>query len=94
MPNLPPLPGARVIGERPQIQITDIRIIEPGSITFQKGGCDRPYGVMRAEIVDIPRGLLMMLPFDIKFAENLHKQLGDLITEHNDKRSGELWQGK
>ena len=83
MPERVPLPGARLIGERPQIQITDIRIIEPGSITFQKGGCDRPYGVMRAEIVDIPRGLLMMLPFDIGFAEGLHKQLGDLITEHN-----------
>ena len=83
MPVPPPVRGARIVGGRPQIQITDIRIIEPGSITFRKGGCDRPYGVMRAEIVDIPRGLLMMLPFDIRFAENLHKQLGDLIAEHN-----------
>lgn len=76
-------PGARVIGERPQIAIKDMRLLVPSSLTFMHGGCDRPGLVMRAEIVDIPNGTLYMVPFDIRFAEALHKQLGELITEYN-----------
>jgi hypothetical protein len=79
-PQVPP--GARVIGARPEIVINDMRIIEPASFTFQKGGCDRPYAVVRAEVVDIKHGMMWFVPFDIGFAERLHKQLGELITEH------------
>lgn len=81
-------PGARVIGQPMEVRVTDIRILEPASLTFHMGGCDRPNAVMRAEVVDVPKGVVMMVPFDFNYAVKLHEQLGNLIDRHNENVLG------
>lgn len=79
----PPIMGGRVLNGGPsQVTVTDIRILEPAALQFQRGGCDRPGADFRAEIVDIPRQTMFMLPFNIQYAETLHKQLGELIDTY------------
>lgn len=82
MPNLPRQP-VPVLGSPAQVQIADIRVLVPAGLQFRRGGCDIPRMVIRAEIVDIHHATEYIVPIDIAFAEKLHKQLGDLITEHN-----------
>lgn len=79
-PNMPPVP---VLGQRAGVHITDIKILVPAGLQFSKGGCDIPNMVIRCEMVDIQHATQYIVPVDIGFAEKLHKQLGDLIADHN-----------
>lgn len=71
------------LGQRQGVPITDIHVLSMAGLQFTKGGCDIPGAVIRCEVVDIPRQTQYVIPFNISFAERLHKQLGELITEHN-----------
>lgn len=82
MPNMP-RQQVPTLGGPAQLRISDIRVLIPAGLQFRKGGCDYPRMVIRAEIVDIDHATQYIIPIDITFAERLHKQLGELITEHN-----------
>lgn len=75
--------GAIPLGAAQQVVVNDIRILPMAGVQFARGGCDMPGKVMRLEVVDVPRQAQTIIPFDIGFAERLHKQLGELIAEHN-----------
>ena len=85
MPGLDIPHGGRVLGQGVQVAVSEMRIIEPASLEFQAGGCDRPTADIKAVLIDVPKGTLYFVPIGIGYAEKLHKQLGELITEHNRK---------
>lgn len=82
MPNMP-MGQVPNLAQRQGVSVTDIRVLPLVGLQFTKGGCDIPGMVIRCEVVDIPRQTQYIIPFNIGFAERLHKQLGELITEHN-----------
>lgn len=75
--------GGRVLGHGHQVQIREIHVLVPAGVQFTSGGCDIPGMVIRAEVVNIQSATQFVIPLDIQFAERLHKQLGELITDHN-----------
>ena len=81
-----PPTAARLLGQPTQVSLTDIRVLAPAGLQFRAGGCDMPGMVIRCEIVDIPHATQYIVPIDIRFAEKLHKQLGELVTEHNKRQ--------
>jgi hypothetical protein len=75
--------GGRVIEPSlNRIVINEIRLLEPASLTFCKGGCDRPGADMRAELVNVPSGTLFMVPFSYAYAERLYSELGDILGKN------------
>lgn len=72
-----------MLGQSQGVQISTMQVLVPAGLQFRKGGCDIPGQVIRCEVVDLPRQTQYIIPIDIQFAENLHKQLGELIAEHN-----------
>lgn len=69
------------LGAPTTITVKDIRLFAAASMTFQKGGCDRPGCVMRAEVVDIPNATVYLIPSTVDAARNLHTQLGAILAE-------------
>lgn len=80
-PNGSPLQLPGDIPGMAQVTVSDIRIWEPAGLAFIKGGLERGRAVMRAEVLDIPRGMVALIPMELNFARKLHEDLGRIITE-------------
>lgn len=82
MPNMPHQP-VPVLGRSAQVQVNTIHLLPIAALRFRAGGCDVPGRVISCEMVDVTHTTQFIVPLDIGYAEQLHKQLGELITEHN-----------
>lgn len=81
MPQPVHLSGAADLGRPTTIQVKDIRVFAAASMTFQKGGCDRPGCELRAEVVDIPNATVYLIPSTVQGARLMHEQLGAILAE-------------
>ena len=81
MGGLPQIGGGVPLGMPSTVEVKDIRLLPVASVTFQKGGCDRPQCELRAEVVDVTNGVVWLVPMTLPFAVKLGAQLGDIIEQ-------------
>lgn len=80
-------PGGRLLGHPQGVNIQQVTILPMAGVDFKPGWLPNQSADMHLEVVDVPHGHQMLVPFDIRFAERLHKRLGDLIVEHKIKEA-------
>ena len=73
--------GGVPLGMPSTVEVKDIRLIPVASVTFMKGGCDRPQCELRAEVVDVANGVVWLVPMSLPFAVKLVSQLGGVIEQ-------------
>lgn len=87
MPNMPhqpvPMPGRSA-----RVQVNTLHLLPPAALRFRAGGCDMGDRAISCELLDVTGKAKFTIPLTVMYAERLHKQLGELVAEHNKRTLG------
>lgn len=84
-PIRPPYGNIPALGDTSRVTVTDIHVLPMAAVQFNAGGLLGPNTVMHLSVIDLPKQRQYLVPFNIRFAEGLLKQLTGLVNEHNAK---------